>query len=312
MPDMTHAPTTPPPQDHRTPPRLSKWALMGVYWIVQSAIVLPLILLWGWQAGTVDGRAGRPWGDPAELVDVLLGAMKSPRFWLFYLGVCATLAVLQTLLLLPVARPRARAARGVPLGLSAACAGLIVTALLAGLVFSVLQVLAHYASPWLLPIESLSSDTVYAALGFAALVSWCISTPLVFAFCVRRLNAGTSWERTLQALASRLFLGTVVEMLAVIPLDVMVRRKTDCYCFAGTFIGLTLGLVAGLVVLGPVVLLPLIIRRRRRWQAGHCDACGYDISGLLAASRSIDRCPECGAGWRASPGVTISGPRSAS
>jgi rubrerythrin len=50
----------------------------------------------------------------------------------------------------------------------------------------------------------------------------------------------------------------------------------------------------GIVALGPAVLLPILSRRRKRWYAGRCDACGYDMTGTPSA----DRCPECGAGWR--------------
>ena len=91
-----------------------------------------------------------------------------------------------------------------------------------------------------------------------------------------------------------LFLGTIVEAAAVIPLDIMIRRKTSCYCAEWTFFSLTALWSVGLLVLGPAVCLLPFGRRRKRINQGRCPACGYDRHGLDDETR----CPECGAGWR--------------
>jgi hypothetical protein len=119
---------------------------------------------------------------------------------------------------------------------------------------------------------------------------WLVGTPLIAAF----VRAGPR-ESRLQRLAARLFLGTVVEAVAIIPLDVMVRRKTSCYCGEGTFWSLTFCGSVGVLMLGPAVFL-LLGRRRKRWLSGRCEVCEYDMSGCMDA----ERCPECGAGWRSS------------
>ena len=118
-------------------------------------------------------------------------------------------------------------------------------------------------------------------------------------FCSRGLKSGKRHEALLGRIAATLFVGTLVEAAAIMPIDVMYRRKQDCYCFAGTFGAYALLLAAGLLTLGPAILLPVLARRRKRWYGSCCDCCGYDMTGLIGASRVIDRCPECGAGWRA-------------
>jgi hypothetical protein len=135
------------------------------------------------------------------------------------------------------------------------------------------------------------ADRPFALAGIAALgLTWIISTPLLIRFS-RRVPA----EDALGRIASRLFLGTVIEAAAVIPIDVMVRRKSQCYCAEGTLWTLTLCWGLGAVFLGPAIWLIPLARRRKRWLAGHCDVCDYDMSACMGA----ERCPECGSGWRA-------------
>ncbi len=129
-------------------------------------------------------------------------------------------------------------------------------------------------------------------IGIAAAISWCVATPLLIAFC-----KGGKREDLLHRLAGALFVGTIVEVAAIIPLDVLVRRKESCYCWAGTYIALLVAGGVGLVFLGPMILLPVLMRRRKRWYEGRCELCGYDMSATLKA----ERCPECGTGWKAAP-----------
>ncbi len=127
-------------------------------------------------------------------------------------------------------------------------------------------------------------------------IAWVAFTPLLLAFCRRQRP-----ESALAKLAARLFLGTIIEAAAIIPLDVMVRKKFDCYCGQGTFWALTFCWGVGALALGPAVFLLPLSGRRRRWMHGLCDVCDYDMSGCMDA----ERCPECGAGWKVSePSVT--------
>jgi hypothetical protein len=124
------------------------------------------------------------------------------------------------------------------------------------------------------------------------LIGWTISTPLLLIF-IRKQDT----ETALQKLASLLFLGTAVELLAVIPIDVFVRRKSSCYCTEGSYLALVTLVPLGFVALGPMVFLVAASKRRKRWLDGRCEVCGYDMTATLKA----ERCPECGAGWKAPP-----------
>lgn len=169
---------------------------------------------------------------------------------------------------------------GMPLGVSATIAGFISGAMVLAFIGGVASLIG----------SDLDFDRwVWAVIGLVIVASWCVSTPLLLAF----LRRG-SRESTLSRLASVLFIGTVVEAAAIIPLDVMVRRRTSCYCGEGTFYSLTALWSVGLLILGPAVYLLPFGRRRRRLDRQCCVVCGYDMKGR----GDQERCPECGAGWR--------------
>lgn len=121
------------------------------------------------------------------------------------------------------------------------------------------------------------------------LAGWALATPFLWAFSRHKPP-----ETALGRISAWLFTGTVLEAMAVMPLDVMVRRKTDCYCSEGTLWTLTACWAVGTFALGPVIWLYPLRRRRQRWYKGMCPGCGYDMRGCASA----DRCPECGLGWR--------------
>jgi hypothetical protein len=251
----------PPKATHR---HTKKWCWAGLYWLVQTIIVLlaPLLI--------IDG-------------DLNLSALADPGYLLVVLLVAAGLIGLQVIFLWPVRQPAPKESRGQPLRLSLAVGGLGVAAMvwalfLAGL--SLLRLMGHgpNLNEW------------YLLLPLA--LSWLVATPLLIAFCKRGPR-----ESMLQRIAARLFVGTIIEALAIIPLDVMVRRRTNCYCGEGTYSALLVCTGVGLFALGPCICLPLLARRRKRWYEGRCDACGYDMRGSPHATH----CPECGAGWRPAP-----------
>ncbi|MFG0285672.1 MAG: hypothetical protein ACF8R7_14735 [Phycisphaerales bacterium JB039] len=167
-----------------------------------------------------------------------------------------------------------------PLWLSALTGAFLVGLLCAALAFAIVGVIDEYSS--------VDVEPMVPWIVLCVLPGWVVGTPLILAFLKRGAK-----ESQLQRMSARLLLGTVVELAAVIPLDVMVRRKTDCYCGTGTYWALTIMGGVALCALGPFVLLAPAGRRRRRLREGRCEACGYDMRGAAA-----DRCPECGAGWR--------------
>lgn len=267
--------------------RWPRWRVLGLLWLAQLALAYIAWPLWFMQGASVSGPSGRWLGrfDADEFFEI----MREPTFHMVAAGSALAVGVLQAVLLWPVRRPGPRTARGWSMSVSLAAAGLACAALTAGLVIAVLGALEEFerisldfAGPWGLGPE-------WMLLAFTVL-AWAAWTPLLIAFT----RAG-SRESALGRLSARLLLGTIIEVAAIMPLDVMVRRKTDCYCATGTYLALTIAGVVGLFAMGPAVILPLLARRRKRWYQGRCDACAYDMT----ATPHAQRCPECGAGWRA-------------
>ena len=272
---------------------LSKWRLVLWFWVAQAVFVAMLIPLGVSQVSTVNGARGRPWGE-FESVE-FLRMLVDWRVWLTIMITTATLMTLQTVIVWPVRKPVPRRAKGWPLRLSIGAGALVGTAMASGIVWGLATVLTI--------LDPFPSSEAWNVLWVGMWVwiggSYIVGAALLHRFCSRGLKRGERQETLLARIAATLFTGTLVEMAAIMPIDVMYRRKHDCYCAAGTFWGYMALLAAGLVTLGPAILLPVLSRRRKRWYASHCDCCGYDMTGLSGVERLIDRCPECGAGWRA-------------
>ena len=258
---------------------IGKWSALGLYWIVQALVVFVIATLWRSQGDTV--KAETPAGRFD--IDEILGVATDPQYVFDVAGVLVVASVLQGLFLLPVRRPSAAAARGSSLWVSLAIAGALI-ALMVGAV-----VLAVADAAWLVLGDDVY-DRPWSIIWMVVMgVSWLVFTPLLIRFCRARPR-----ETLLSRLASRVFLGTIIEAAAIIPLDVMIRRKTDCYCGQGTFAALSICGAVGLFIAGPAVFLPILSKRRRRWHHGRCEVCAYDMTGCIDA----ERCPECGTGWR--------------
>jgi hypothetical protein len=263
-----------------------KIGLFALIWLAQGAIAAAVSLFWISQGMGVEPDS------PLGLVPLseFGSALGDPEFWLVFTFYYAILSTLQGIFLFPVRRPTAAKKRGASVRVSLAIAGLLMAVLTLALVFAI------WSLTWLISQNrghwGFSNTLMYSIVG----VSWVIYTPLLMRFC----RTGPR-ETLLSRIASRLFLGTMVEAAAIIPIDVMIRRKTDCYCAQGTYLGLSICGTVGLFVAGPAVFLPILMKRRRRWYEGRCDMCAYDMSGCLDAQR----CPECGSGWRTGKSVNV-------
>lgn len=260
-----------------------KVRLVALWWLAQSVVAWIVGAAWWVLAGNADPDEAM-WGNLTW--DEFLRTLIDADYLLWTGGVCVAMALFQSFFLWPVRRPSRRDRSGVPIWTSLLAAGFALACLATGAVLSVIQFLYNYApDDW--PVAN-GMETGWFVTVVAT--SWLIGGLLIAAFC----RPGASRETFLARLASRLFLGTIIEAAAIIPLDVLVRKRENCYCWAGTYIALVICGALGLALFGPVIVLPVLVRRRKRWYAGHCDACGYDMSAALAS----DRCPECGAGWR--------------
>ena len=171
---------------------------------------------------------------------------------------------------------RERWKRGIPIKTSIMVAGLVCGLLLAVVVCAAVQVL-------LLLTSNASSSTIGYAMLAAPVAGWIISTPILFAY-VRNSHQVEPMDRVV----TLIFKGTAIEALAILPLDVIVRRQRSCYCFEPSFWSLLMIGGVGLVTLGPMLIF-IAGRKNRRAVTGRCTGCGYDLSGLHAKV-----CPECG------------------
>ncbi len=223
--------------------------------------------------------------------------LEDGEWWAFASAVASAIAVTQAVFLLPVVRFRPpQGERSRPLAVSLVVGAGVGALLTIGLGLALAEFAAglvkgdHGANPWGdEELLSLQAAGIGALLTLAA--SWALWSFLLLVFS-RELWA----DRALGRLTAVLFGGTLVELLVVLPIDLMVRRRTDCYCATGTFWSLCLSVVAVLWLAGPGVVLAVTSRRRRLVHERHCARCGH-----ARGPAPGPRCPECGFEWSAGP-----------
>jgi hypothetical protein len=260
-----------------------RWPILLILLPVYTVVVMLVA------TGILVALAVEDWGD-VDLADVVpaIGDLLTAEDWWASLGPGALIFVAsQIVFLVPVmARRPPRERRGRSLTASLLLAAAIAGFLTAAFGAAVMDLIAYVTLPasdfdqkgrlWLIPL-------VVLALGWAG---WSFVL-LVFA-------RGIWADRTLGRVVGFLLAGTLLETLVVIPLDVMVRRRTDCYCGTGTFVALSLSGLATLWLAGPGVVIALLAPRHRLWRELHCVECGYPRGPSPGA-----RCPECGSAWQA-------------
>jgi hypothetical protein len=132
--------------------------------------------------------------------------------------------------------------------------------------------------------DQAASEIEWALLGVVAL-GWLFWSGMLLIY-TRQI-----WSDTALGRLSRVLLaGTVAEIIILIPIDLMVRRKSDCYCSEGSAWSLIASAWALLFLAGPGIMLALTAPKRRTLRRGKCVKCGY----LVGPSPSR-LCPECGA-----------------
>lgn len=181
-----------------------------------------------------------------------------------------------------------------PLIISLMVAALLIGVLLVAIILAVGHTL-HVLS--LLDLGDLDLPTIIIVSLCVIAACWLISTPLLIVFSRQQVKKSkpNQPDAILKKVASAIFLGTIIEAAAIIPLDALVRRNDDsCICQNGTYFGLILCLAVGLLTFGPAIFLPLITPHRKRWYGKHCEVCNYDMRGNMNATK----CPECGTGWK--------------
>lgn len=280
--------------------RTPRWALLVGFWLVQGVVLYLLQAFLYVSQGAVEGDSDqttdRFWGQwPSwdDYTDILA----EDEYAIAMLITIGVLSVAQLLFILPVRKPGLTSGKGKGLKTSLFTAGLIIGILTLAAYFGIGEFLREIHE---IDID-LSANTTfmgnYAPMVLIVVLGWAVATPLLICFA----KPGRR-ETVLGRLAQKLFIGTILEVALLIPLDVMIRRKTSCYCWAGSYWALTICGFVGVFALGPAVLLPVLAKRRKTWYGGHCGVCGYDMAGMPEAPR----CPECGTGWKISPAPTTS------
>lgn len=221
-------------------------------------------------------------GDFAEAID----PFSETFIWPYFAGPAILVTVTQCLFLLPVVSPPRKGKTGHSLCLSFIVAGLVGSGLATGLFLSLVQLVRMIVGNH----DDFIADSLWSWcswLGAPLAVSWIIWSFAIASFARRQRSPSV-----LRRLIGVLLGATLIEVLVVLPLDIMVRRRTNCYC--GTATGHTMGLAAwaGLWLAGPGVVLAIMSKRRRLWWETHCQSCGYE-----KGPSPSERCPECGFNW---------------
>lgn len=257
----------------RTPDgRLKRWLILVGYWVVQAVVLVAAGVFFYGSTGGGEWEF-RPAGEYFAAVwdDDLLPII----------AVCVPLLTgLQFLLVMPVHLRLLRRRRGKSVHAAMAAAAVLMALLVVAFVAAASELFALYD---IVEDAEWSGPAILVGLG----LSWTVFTLLLLRYSRRSTLANAD---LLTRVARLVFAGTVIETAALIPIDVMVRRKTECYCWAGSLIALMLSGAIGLIVAGPAVFLPLMARRPVWLRAGRCERCGYDRAGL--GPEVV--CPECG------------------
>lgn len=215
-----------------------------------------------------------------DLLDLL-----SDREWWTDAGILAIIAVgIQAIFVIPVLwnrPPKAPQSRSLKISL------IIAAAVASSLTFGLLFAFAEFSRTVLeYSVESDGSDG--GVIVTAIIVgSWVFWSALLLIFC-----KGIWADRLLGRVVGLLIAGTLLEALIVLPLDIMVRRRTDCYCFSGTLIALCFSAMATMWLAGPGIVIALMSKKHRRWRESHCFRCGY-----AKGPSPGPVCPECGFDW---------------
>jgi hypothetical protein len=220
--------------------------------------------------------------DEIRYSDGYTGVLTDGDYAAWTLGTLAVVTLLQALFLRPI-REAPPGRRPANLFWSMSVGGLAVAFLVTGAVCIVYGALHDLAG------RTVGSGAVAWCCLMLFVMSWCFGTLLLASFAGREKPP----DGPLGRIAATLFMGTVVELLASLPLDRLARKNEDCTCARGTWWGIVFGAVGGLLMLGPAVFLVLLGRRRQRWPGGRCAACGADVGEALY----VPRCPSCRAGW---------------
>lgn len=256
-------------------------------WLV-LVLAMPVYIFVMMVAGTCGPVAlmSDDWVDlhPQSVVEAIGDIVLDASWWSTVGPIALVLVGTQVVFLIPVLAKRPpKAVRSRPLVVSLFIGGAVAAGLTLGLALAAGEFSATVLE-WSFDLD----DTFTEALFVVLLVgSWAFWSAVLLVFC-----RGIWADRMLGRVVGLLIGGTLLEVLVVLPLDIMVRRRTDCYCFSGTFFGLCLATGATLWLTGPGIVIALTSKKHRQWRELHCFRCGY-----AKGPSPGPVCPECGYAW---------------
>jgi len=251
--------------------------LVGVSFVVASIVGLVTII-------TLASFPSELHDVPSRVSEVLFRRlpMDIDMWWPIWVG-AAFISITQGIFLVPTFSPITRAGRPRSLRWTVLAAGGIAAMLSTAWLIALFGTLWHF-----MPSEarSLSSGTLLAVFAAQLVVTWIVWHRWI-SRRVMRHDVPEAW------IIRRVLAGTGLLIAGTIPLDVIVRRKTQCYCAEGSLIALTWGIGGALWCFGPAIFLRRTRRIRNALRGAFCRGCGHARS---PAGEPI--CPECGLGHR--------------
>ncbi|MCP4245981.1 MAG: hypothetical protein GY778_02935 [bacterium] len=112
---------------------------------------------------------------------------------------------------------------------------------------------------------------------------WALWSFLFYSYCSR-----LDYLRAIRRMVLWLIGGSLLQLLATVPSHFVVTRRPGCFVGIGTAMGIWGGLLVMGWAFGPGIILLFMYETRRR-MSGHCQECGYNLTGNVSG-----RCPECG------------------
>lgn len=171
-------------------------------------------------------------------------------------------------------RPRRKRAMALSVALFGTIASALLISLL-GTLYSAFQLLQDK------PV-GISFDSIGFWFFFA--VNWTFWSYVLWRYTTR------DWASRYGRVFRLLVQGTLLELALNLPVDILIRRKSDCYCGEGSAVALAFSLLSAGMLFGPGVVLLMLRRRVQLLRPDvECLQCGYDLRGLPE-----NRCPECG------------------
>jgi hypothetical protein len=203
--------------------------------------------------------------------------------WEFILISASVIVGTQIVFVLPFVKPPTITTKGKSLIVSSLIASIAGSFLVVGFAAGVFSFITSFL------LDNQTTDEYYVPVFMYSIgAAWIVWSVLLLMY-IKRKNYDPSG---LVRITSWMFAGSVVEMLLMIPFNVMVIKRTDCYCATGSFLSLTLSVFATLWLFGPFMVI-LLAWRKRPWTKDHCFSCGYPRK-----VRDAKECSECGVSFK--------------